>query len=238
MQRTRSLEATPGRSLVVIFLLSALSVQAETHSFYGRVVSVSDGDTVTVLDRQYQEHKIRLNGIDAPEAGQDFGQVSRMNLAKLVFGKEVLIIRMDTDKYERDLARIVFDRTDANLEQVRAGMAWFYRAYERDIPGWYREALDEAERDARTARRGLWQHRNPVPPWEFRAKKREQNGPGSTPARESGKTVTRISGNRNSGIYHRSDCPDFDRVSEKNRIYFKTEEEAKKAGYRKARNCQ
>ncbi len=239
MQRIRSLEATrrrgilPGILIAIIALLSTLTCQSQTSSYFGRVVSVSDGDTMTILDRDYREHKIRLNGIDAPEAGQDFGQVSRMNLARMVFGREVLIIQLATDKYERDLARVVFDRTDVNLEQVRAGMAWFYRAYERDIPDWYREALDEAEREAREARRGLWQHRNPQPPWEFRERKREVNG--SAPV--SRNPAASIAGNRKSGIYHRPDCPDYDRVSESNRVYFKTEEEALKAGYRKARNC-
>lgn len=234
MRRIRSLEATRRRSIlsiiIIILLLESFSA-AQSRSFYGRVVSVSDGDTLTVLDREFREHKIRLIGIDAPEAGQDFGQASRMNLARMIFGREVLVVEMATDKYDRALANVFVDETDVNSEQVRAGMAWFYRTFERDIPPPQRQLLDNLERDARAQRRGLWQYRNPTPPWEFRERKRGENAPQAVPS------TIRIIGNRNSGIYHRSDCPDFNRVSERNRVTFRTEDEAKKAGYRIARNC-
>lgn len=239
MQRTRSLEATRRRGilLTLISFLAPIISPAQTNSYYGHVVSVSDGDSITVLDRQLREHKIRLNGIDAPEAGQEFSQASRRHLAKLVFGREVLVIWQMTDRYERELAKIMVDRMDINLEQLRAGMAWYFREYERDVPEEDRENFDAAEREARSERRGLWQQLNPLPPWEYRARKRDENGTGAVRSPETGSGVIRIAGNRNSGIYHRSDCPDYDRVSERNRVYFKTEEEAKKAGYRKARNC-
>lgn len=239
MQRTRSLEATRRRGilLTLISFLAPIISPAQTNSYYGHVVSVSDGDSITVLDRQLREHKIRLNGIDAPEAGQEFSQASRRHLAKLVFGREVLVIWQMTDRYERELAKIMVDRMDINLEQLRAGMAWYFREYERDVPEEDRENFDAAEREARSERRGLWQQLNPLPPREYRARKRDENGTGAVRSPETRSGVIRIAGNRNSGIYHRSDCPDYDRVSEKNRVYFKTEEEAKKAGYRKARNC-
>lgn len=239
MQRTRSLEATRRRGilLTLISFLAPIISPAQTNSYYGHVVSVSDGDSITVLDRQLREHKIRLNGIDAPEAGQEFSQASRRHLAKLVSGREVLVIWQMTDRYERELAKIMVDRMDINLEQLRAGMAWYFREYERDVPEEDRENFDAAEREARSERRGLWQQLNPLPPREYRARKRDENGTGAVRSPETGSGVIRIAGNRNSGIYHRSDCPDYDRVSEKNRVYFKTEEEAKKAGYRKARNC-
>lgn len=239
MQRTRSLEATRRRGilLTLISFLAPIISPAQTNSYYGHVVSVSDGDSITVLDRQLREHKIRLNGIDAPEAGQEFSQASRRHLAKLVSGREVLVIWQMTDRYERELAKIMVDRMDINLEQLRAGMAWYFREYERDVPEEDRENFDAAEREARSERRGLWQQLNPLPPREYRARKRDENGTGAVRSPETRSGVIRIAGNRNSGIYHRSDCPDYDRVSEKNRVYFKTEEEAKKAGYRKARNC-
>ena len=53
----------------------------------GKVVSVADGDTITVLDADKTQHKIRLNGIDAPEKAQPFGQRSKQSLSDLVFGK-------------------------------------------------------------------------------------------------------------------------------------------------------
>lgn len=239
MQRTRSLEATRRRGilLTLISFLAPIISPAQTNSYYGHVVSVSDGDSITVLDRQLREHKIRLNGIDAPEAGQEFSQASRRHLAQMVSGREVLVIWQMTDRYERELAKIMVDRMDINLEQLRAGMAWYFREYERDVPEEDRENFDAAERKARSERRGLWQQLNPLPPWDYRARKREENGIGAVRSPETRSGVIRIAGNRNSGIYHRSDCPDYDRISERNRVYFKSEEEAKKAGYRKARNC-
>lgn len=236
MQLQRSLPATRRLTFTIPILVIIMTIvaPAQTRSFLGRVVSVSDGDTVTVLDRAYQEHKIRLNGIDAPETSQDFGQVSRMHLARLLFGKDVLVITRKSERYERELAKIFVDQMDVNLAQVRAGLAWYYRAYESDVGESDRPALDRAEQEARVARRGLWQQRNPTPPWEYRAHKREENGNSMT---SSPPGTMRIVGNRSSAIYHRSDCPDFDRISEKNRIYFKTEKEAQLNGFRKARNC-
>ena len=53
------------------------------------VVSVADGDTVTLLDANLRQHRIRLSGIDAPEKRQPFGNRSRLHLGALVFGKQV-----------------------------------------------------------------------------------------------------------------------------------------------------
>ena len=62
------------------------------------MVGVADGDTVTVLDADKVQHKIRLAGIDAPEKSQPFGNRSKQNLSDLVFGKYV---RVDWDKRDR-----------------------------------------------------------------------------------------------------------------------------------------
>jgi hypothetical protein len=87
------------------------------------------GDTVTVLDADHRQHKIRLAGIDAPEKAQPFGQRSKENLPRLVFGREVVVEVGKTDRYRREVGKISIDGIDANLEQVKAGLAWHYKAY-------------------------------------------------------------------------------------------------------------
>lgn len=128
----------------------------------GRVVGVHDGDTVTVLDAGNRQFKIRLNQIDAPELRQDFGQASKQSLSDQVFGKQVRIEVTDTDKYGRTVGTVWIGGTDANLEQVKRGMAWAYRKYLKD------PAYITAEEAAKRARLGLWSRPDAIPPWEFR----------------------------------------------------------------------
>src|SRR5438477_4011172 len=128
----------------------------------GHVVRVADGDTVTVLDATNTQHRIRLQGIDAPELHQAFGTQSKKNLSELIFDKDVSVIYDKTDQYGRLVGKILLDGKDINLEQVKAGMAWHYKEYEREQSPEDRELYARAEEDARSARRGLWVDANPV----------------------------------------------------------------------------
>lgn len=134
----------------------------------GRVIRIADGDTVTVLDSANTEHRIRLEGIDAPESHQAFGTQSKKNLSDMIFGKDVTVVYQKTDQYGRLVGKITLDGKDINLEQVKAGMAWHYKEYEREQTPADRELYAKAEDEARTARRGLWQDPNPTEPSEFR----------------------------------------------------------------------
>ncbi|GGI15706.1 thermonuclease family protein [Oxalicibacterium faecigallinarum] len=96
------------------------------------VVGVSDGDTVTALTHDKTQMKVRLSGIDAPESRQPFGQRSKQNLSDLVYGKEVDLSCGKIDKYRRHICVIHVNGRDANLEQIKAGMAWWYKDYKRD----------------------------------------------------------------------------------------------------------
>jgi endonuclease YncB( thermonuclease family) len=155
------------RGLVLVaLLLQAGQILAAT--IEGRVVGVSDGDTITVLDGTKTQHKIRLAGIDAPESKQAFGQASKKHLSDLVFGKDVTLDCGKTDRYKREVCVVMVDGQDANLAQVKAGMAWWYRQYQREQTPGQRAEYEAAEGVARAGRVGLWGDANSVPPREWR----------------------------------------------------------------------
>jgi endonuclease YncB( thermonuclease family) len=98
----------------------------------GRVVAVANGDTLTVLVSNKGKTKISLHQIDAPEKKQDFGQRSKQSLSDLTYGKQVRGEAFDTDKYGRTVGKVWVNGQDANLEQVKRGMAWVYVKYASD----------------------------------------------------------------------------------------------------------
>jgi endonuclease YncB( thermonuclease family) len=197
----------------------------------GRVIGISDGDTITVLDDKKTQYKIRLQGIDAPESGQDFGQVSKQNLSHLIYGKTVHTLLHKKDKYGRFVGTIYLEGKDINLEQVKAGLAWHYKQYENEQSGAERTAYSNAETSAKNSKAGLWKQPNPVPPWDWR---HNGNSVGLTTETLLQGTII---GNRNSKIYHWPGCESYNKVAERNRVLFNTAEEAVAAGYRAARNC-
>ena len=134
----------------------------------GKVVRISDGDTITVLDGNKVQHKIRLAGIDAPEKSQAFGERSKQHLSDLVFGKTVTVDWNKSDKYGRTVGKVIVNGQDANLRQVQAGLAWHYKQYEKEQSAADRSAYAHAETDAKTIKSGLWQDTAPTPPWDFR----------------------------------------------------------------------
>ena len=154
------------RFVAAVLLLLATHVGAA--ELLGRVVHVADGDTITVLDADRVQHIVRLGGIDAPERGQAFGQVSRRHLGELVHGQQVAVDWHKRDRYGRLVGRVLVDGRDANLAQIDAGLAWHYVAYASDQPPDERRVYSEAHRAALTAKLGLWTDREPVPPWEWR----------------------------------------------------------------------
>lgn len=156
--------------LLLTVLALALSFPAWA-DFTGNVVGVADGDTITVLDAGKVQHKIRLTGIDAPEKKQPFGNRSKQSLSDMVFNKTVTVETDKRDRYGRELGKVLAGGKDANLEQVRAGMAWHYKAYERTQSATDRQAYTEAENEAKAAKRGLWVDAEPTQPWEWRHRK-------------------------------------------------------------------
>lgn len=107
-------------------------------------------------------------GIDAPEKAQAFGTRSKQALSDLVFNKQVTVEYSKQDKYGRTIGKILVGGLDANLEQVKAGMAWHYKQYAKEQTASDRAAYTEAETRARAEKRGLWGDREQMPPWNWR----------------------------------------------------------------------
>lgn len=159
------------RILLQAFLIFTNTSIAET--LHGRVVGVADGDTVTVLDAANTQWKIRL-GIDAPEKKQPFGNKSKMYLSSLVFDKQVTVEYNKQDKYGRTVGKIVVDGTDANLQQVKAGLAWHYKKYQKEQSVEDSRVYAYAEQQARSEKQGLWLDPDPTPPWDWRHQGRQK----------------------------------------------------------------
>jgi micrococcal nuclease len=154
-------------ALFLACLLSPLSAQA----WQGKVVGVTDGDTITVLQEK-NPIKVRLYGIDCPEKRQAFGTRAKQFTSDLVFGKMVDVETVDVDRYKRTVGIVRLpDGTVVNQEIIRAGYAWVYARYcKKSIClEWKR-----LEGEAATGRLGLWKDENPVPPWEWRSEQRNK----------------------------------------------------------------
>lgn len=219
-------------SIIVALWCACASATLAADELRGKVVGIADGDTLTVLDARHQRHAIRLNGIDAPESGQAFGQVAKRSLSNLVFGQDVVVTWTKIDRYGRRVGTVVRGETNANLEQLRGGFAWYYREYASDVAPEDRPVYEAAEQAARAAKRGLWADARQVPPWEFRARTR----PTATTLLGTVEQV-QVRGNLKSRIYHLPGCRNYDDIAPANRVVFRSEVEAAAAGYRKAANC-
>jgi endonuclease YncB( thermonuclease family) len=145
-----------------IILSSIICLSLNANSTFGKIVGVSDGDTLTLLDSSKTQHKIRLAQIDAPEKSQDFGSVSKKNLSDICFGKSAVANIETIDKYGRLVAVVFCDGIEANLEQTKSGNAWVYTQYAKD------KKYFEAQISAKESKLGLWIQDNPTPPWEYR----------------------------------------------------------------------
>lgn len=157
----------------LLFCALVLPPLAFPEEYNGRVVGITDGDTLTLLTEGNRQIKIRLAEIDTPESGQPYGKRAKEELSGLAFNKTALIKVQDTDKYERKVGRVFVDGVDVNAEMVKRGAAWVYRKYARD------GELFRLEGDARRAKRGLWglPKSERVPPWEWRQEKRGSRSP-------------------------------------------------------------
>ena len=157
------------KKLIFLYLL-LFTILSFAEEIIGKVIKVSDGDTITVQDSNNQKYKIRLKGIDAPESQQLYGDISTQSLNELVYDKEVLVTWDKKDKYYRILGKVIVDGKDANYLQLKKGLAWYYKQYEKDLSDEDKQRYSEAEAWARNFTEGLWADSSSIPPWEFRRK--------------------------------------------------------------------
>lgn len=157
---------------IILIICLFISNVAWADTLTGLVVGVTDGDTITVLDVTNKQYKIRLAGIDAPEKKQDFGNVSKKSLSDLVYNQQVSVDWGKLDRYERIVGKVFLRGTDINLQQIKQGMAWYYRKYQNELVLGDRLDYLHAEEDAMNNKVGLWQYKTPIAPWDFRKSRR------------------------------------------------------------------
>ncbi len=156
--------------ILLVAALYPLNVLSDSLDCPCKVVKVTDGDTVHVLDRGKVKHKIRLGGIDAPETKQAFGKKSKQNLSDLIASESVDVEYSKRDRYGRIIGKLLKDGQDINLKQVKDGYAWHYKAYQQEQSTLDQALYDSAETGARKKRIGLWSA-PAVAPWEYRRNK-------------------------------------------------------------------
>lgn len=139
----------------------------EAFDIVGRVVRVADGDTISVLDANNKQHKVRFFGIDAPERDQPQGDAAQLALARLVEDRDVGVVVIETDDYGRSVGTVYRGNLNINQAMVKGGYAWWYRYH---AP--HERHLEAAEQGAREQARGVWSEANPVAPWDWRRGRR------------------------------------------------------------------
>jgi len=136
-----------------------------------RVISVTDGDNLTVIGSDNKQVLIRLHGLDCPELEQPFGENAKEFTSNMCFGKIIMYRMVGIDRFDRTIATVFLeDGKELNLEILKAGLAWHYERYSK------RQDYVDSEEEARRAGIGLWADTKPTPPWEWRRERlKKQN---------------------------------------------------------------
>lgn len=156
---------SPQKNLGILTLLLGAAVATHAETIDGRVYGIVDGDTLIVLNGANRQRKVRLIGIDAPALTQDFGQNARTALSALAANQPVTA---DCRADSADLCRARIGGRDVGLELVRTGMAWWNPQHTSLQSPEERADYQQAEFNAKIRRFGLWNSKNPVPPWQWR----------------------------------------------------------------------
>lgn len=158
---------------LLVFLMSPCMAFSE--SMRGVVINVIDGDTITLLEKtpeQKRTWRVRLEGIDTPERGQNGYEGAKEYLEKLIWGETVTIQYTRHDRYGRILGEVRYGKMFINEELVKEGWAWHYKRFSTS------RKLASHEEEARKAKKGLWSEPNPIPPWEWKSAKRGEDAAG------------------------------------------------------------
>ncbi len=155
-------------TLFAILLLLAPAVSAQEREA-GVVTRVVDGDTIELTG----VGRVRLHGIDAPELAQPYGTEAKQYLQERIEGRRVELVPTDRDRYGRLVAWVYLpEGGSTQVALLEAGLAWWYEEYAPEAA-----RLAAAETRAREAGRGLWAEGDPLPPWEWRRRRRSTGLP-------------------------------------------------------------
>ena len=180
-------------AMMAVCLIACTGEDSSSGTLEGKVVRISDGDTVTIETDNGTRVKIRLYGIDAPESGQEFGKESRAKIAELIDGEDVSVKTHSHDRYNRVLGEIFLNGRNINLTMVQEGCAWHYDYYAPELT-----ELADAQKQAQAAKKGLWDvEGEPTAPWDYRrrakaAKKKSQKAPAADVVPDSGKIYGQV----------------------------------------------
>lgn len=162
------------RTALTLVLTIALPPAVLAEVLVARVVGISDGDTIAVLDSTNTQYKVRLSGIDAPEKAQAFGNKSKQSLSDMVYDREVTVFWDKEDRYKRLVGKVMINSVDVNLQQLNKGLAWHYKKYQSEQPVSDRRVYADAEDNARRSRVGLWVEPTAIAPWDWRKLKKSE----------------------------------------------------------------
>lgn len=206
-------------------LISSTLAERQPETIKGKVVGISDGDTIELLISGGTV-RIRLHGVDCPESGQAFGKQAKQVTSDLVFGKNVKVEIVTREKYNRLVGVVLFDN-ERNLsrELIQNGMAWWYQKYS---PG--EVEFGKLQELAKEGKVGLWSDPNPIPPWQYRRTGDLNN--------EDLSKMPEFFGNKKSHIFHAKGCSGYLKIASQNRVPFSEENDAIRAGFRPAKNCE
>lgn len=141
-------------------------------SMVGKVTKVIDGDSIRVRpEGEEVDAEIQLEGTDAPELKQPYGDASREALAKRIMDQEVRLTWVKKDNFGRRLAQVYLKDEHINATMIRDGHSWHFKRYNQS------PKLAALETEAKDAKRGLWGTEKPMAPWDWRKENRSPDKP-------------------------------------------------------------
>ena len=223
---------------VILLLIVASVVSQELIPFVeGTVTAVTDGDSFVIKSDEGKFFHVRLHGVAAPEKQQPFGMESLKKLSSKILGKRVRVDFKLTDDLARVLGKVVIEDEDVGLEQLRAGLGWYFTHYINELNDDDRLLYPQAADEAKSSRLGLWGDAKPVSPWAYRVANKineiDQVIPDPPKTERSA-----ILGNSRTKLYLKPNCAGYRAIPVKLRVTFDDEMAAEKAGFKIAKGCR